>query len=107
MKVCFRVKSKNGGNNMSNKSSLLKKVIVLLIIILFLNSFSTFLTLIKGESTNVNILLQIGNPVMTVNNDQLQIDPINTETVPVIIDSRTLLSYKGGYRSNRRTNKLE
>ena len=76
---------------MSNKSIILRKVIVLLIIIVLLNSFSVFTTFIHGESTKTNISLQIGNPVMKVNNGELQIDPISIETVPVIVKSRTLL----------------
>ena len=74
---------KKGEKNMSNKSNLSKKVVVILIIIVFLNSFSTF---INGESTKTSILLQIGNPTMIANNSYLPIDPINSETVPVVID---------------------
>ena len=76
---------------MSNKNAVLKKGIVLLIIIVFLNSFSIFSTLLYSESTSVSILLEIGNPVMKVNNATSNIDPISTDTVPVIVQSRTLL----------------
>ena len=76
---------------MSNKKNIFKKVIVLSIIIVLLNSFSTFSTLLKSESSNTSILLQIGSPVMIVNGMVLQIDPISTETAPVIIESRTFL----------------
>ena len=76
---------------MSNKSNILKKCIIILVIIVLLNSFSIFSTLLNSESTNVSILLEIGNPVMLVNFTESNIDPISTDTVPVIVQSRTLL----------------
>ena len=76
---------------MLNKSNFLIKGIIFLIIIIYIYSFSIFSTLLNSESTNVNILLEIGNPVMFVNFTESNIDPISTDTVPVIVQSRTLL----------------
>ncbi|MGN0005655.1 MAG: copper amine oxidase N-terminal domain-containing protein, partial [Candidatus Gastranaerophilaceae bacterium] len=39
---------------------------------------------------NIEIVLQIGNPIMTVNNTQKEIDP-GMGTAPVVINDRTLL----------------
>lgn len=72
----------------------MKKAIALILSIFML--FCLSLTgcsaeeLSEGDNTDMQIILQIGNPIMQVNGTEKEIDP-GRGTVPVIINNRTLL----------------
>ncbi|MCH5213106.1 MAG: NAD(P)H-dependent oxidoreductase [Oscillospiraceae bacterium] len=69
----------------------MKKAISLILSIIMLFSLGITVCVAEGtENDNMEIILQIDNPVMTVNSVEKEIDP-GMGTTPVIINERTLL----------------
>lgn len=68
----------------------MKKVLLSLFIICAVIAASVSVSCVADTNENVSIVLQIGNPIMTVNGDEKEIDP-GTDTEPVIINGRTLV----------------
>ena len=65
-------------------------LIFLTLVLLFNIIFFNINAASAQESNNVVINLQIGNPIMTVNDEQIEIDP-GKGTAPVVINDRTLV----------------
>lgn len=68
----------------------MKKAVLCIFIICAVLAVSISVSCVADTNENVSIVLQIGNPIMTVNGDEKEIDE-GTDTAPVIIDGRTLV----------------
>lgn len=80
--------------NPKKEKNIMYKKIVSIITVLLLSTVN-FVGCAAEETTtqtseNIEIILQIGNPVMTVNGTEKEIDP-GMGTAPVVINDRTLL----------------
>ncbi len=79
---------------LKKEGNILYKKILSIITVLLLSTVN-FVGCAAKETTahtsgNIEIILQIGNPIMTVNNTQKEIDP-GMGTAPVIVNNRTLI----------------